>query len=83
MGDPKLLVWVDAYGEGVGGSWLPGKYALERTFWRLECPKKLLARLIPPTNPEGGPVYKRYIYGRKAYGMARVGRNSCHQKPLV
>ena len=28
MGDPKLLVWVDAYVEGVGGDWIPGKYAM-------------------------------------------------------
>ena len=28
IGDPKFLVWVDAYGEGDVGGWLPIKYAL-------------------------------------------------------
>ena len=48
MGDPGFMVWVDVCGEGVGGGWLPGKYALELTIWRLELSKKLRARLITP-----------------------------------
>ena len=53
MGDPEFLGWVDASGEGVGGGWLLGKDALEPTIWCLECPKKLQAVLITPTNPWG------------------------------
>ena len=54
MGDLEFLVWLDASGEGVGGSWLQGKDALETTIWRLGWPKKLRARLITPTSPGGG-----------------------------
>ena len=50
MGDPEFLGWIDAYGEGVGGGWLPGKYALEPTIWRLVWPNKLRSGLITPTN---------------------------------
>ena len=53
MGDPKFLGWVDASGEGVGGGWIPVKYSLEPTIWRLEWPNKLRARIITPTNPGG------------------------------
>ena len=53
MGDPEFLGWVDASGEGVGGGWIPGNYALEQKNSRLEWPKKLRARLITPTNPGG------------------------------
>ena len=31
MGVPEFMGWVDASGEGVGGGWLPGKYAMEPT----------------------------------------------------
>ena len=51
IGDPKFLGWVDAYGEGVEGGWLPGKDALEPTIWRLEWPNNLRARLIKQTIP--------------------------------
>ena len=51
MGDPEFLGWVDTSIEGVGVGWLPGKDALEPTICRLECPKKLRARLITLTNP--------------------------------
>ena len=50
----EVLYLVDASGEGVGGGWLPGKYALEPTIWRLEWPKTLRTTLINPTNPGGG-----------------------------
>ena len=53
IGDPKFLGWVDASGEGVGGCWISGKYALELTIWRLEWLNKLLARLDTPTKPVG------------------------------
>ena len=53
MGDPKFLVWVDAFGEGVGGGWLLVKDALEPTIWRLEWRKKLRSRLITMTKPGG------------------------------
>ena len=54
MGDPELLGWLDASGEGVGGGWLPGKDVLEPTIWRLEWPKQLWARLITLKNSGGG-----------------------------
>ena len=31
MGDIEFLGWVDSSGEGIGGGWLPGKYALKPT----------------------------------------------------
>ena len=52
-GDPEFLGWVYASGEGVGGGWLTGRYALEPKIWRLGWPKKLRARLITLTNPGG------------------------------
>ena len=66
---PKFLGWVDASGEGVGGGWLPGKYALEPKNWRLEWPKKLRVRLITLTNPGGRLGYKQSGNGRKASEM--------------
>ena len=53
MGDPKFLGWADASGEGVRGSWIPGKDAPEPTIWRLEWIKKLHARLITLKNLGG------------------------------
>ena len=60
MVDPKFLGWVDASGEGVGGGWLPGKDALEPTFWRLEWPNKLWTRLVTPTN-SGGDMARKLL----------------------
>ena len=51
MGDPESLGWVDVSGEGVRGGWLPVKYSLEPTVWRLEWQKNLRARLTTTTNP--------------------------------
>ena len=53
MGDIEFLGWVDSSGEGIEGGWLPGKYALKPTMWRLEWPKTFRVRLIMPKNPEG------------------------------
>ena len=53
IGDPKFMGWVDASGEGIGDDWLPGKYELEPTIWSLECPNKLLARMITQKNQGG------------------------------
>ena len=50
MVDPGFLGWVNAYREGFGCGWLPGKDAPEPIMWRLEWPKNLRARLITPTN---------------------------------
>ena len=51
---PKFLVWVDAFGEGVGGGLLTGKDALEPTIWYLKRPNKLWVKADHSNKPRGG-----------------------------